>query len=199
MFRPEAVAVARAFVDLVDDCCEQLTVAGSLRRRLARIGDVEIVAVPKLERVSGGLFADDISEVDLLHARLEGLLDNGVVQQRLDVHDRPRWGPTLKFLTYSSTRVDLFCPSAERYGWILLLRTARPRSVVNSWWRRTDGRRTADQDSGPPTSSHRTASLRTERAASASRRRTSGRSSTCSGSRTPSRGKGPSDVSGAGA
>ena len=44
--RPEAVAVARAFVAEIEDCCGELRVAGSLRRRLARISDVEIVAVP---------------------------------------------------------------------------------------------------------------------------------------------------------
>ena len=52
MARPEAIAVAKRFVDILDGTYDQLIVAGSLRRRLAMIGDVEIVAVPKVERVA---------------------------------------------------------------------------------------------------------------------------------------------------
>jgi len=123
MERPEAIAIAKAFVAQIEDCCAQIKVAGSLRRRLAHIGDIEIVAEPKTERLECGLFGDDIGESDLLDDRLEALLDNGTVQQRLDVNGRPRWGPVVKYLTYRDARVDLFCPDAGRFGWILLLRT----------------------------------------------------------------------------
>jgi DNA polymerase/3'-5' exonuclease PolX len=123
MERPEAIAIAKAFVAQIEDCCAQIKVGGSLRRRLAHIGDIEIVAEPKTAAVSGGLFDDDLTTIDLLHGRLEALLDSGTVQQRLDVNGRPRWGPVVKYLTYRDARVDLFCPDAGRFGWILLLRT----------------------------------------------------------------------------
>lgn len=123
MARPDAIAIARAFVDLIEDCTDQLIVAGSLRRRLAMIGDIEIVAVPKVERLTGGLFGDDMGPVDLLDGRMTALLDNGEVTKRLDARGSPRWGPTLKYLTYQGARIDLFTPCAERVGWILMLRT----------------------------------------------------------------------------
>ena len=144
MARPEAVRIARAFVDRIDDCCETLVVAGSLRRRLAWVGDVEIVAVPKLEPVTLDLLGEEIQYLDRLDGRLFALLEDGVVEQRLDRHGAPRWGPALKYLTFQDVPIDLFSPSAERAGWILLLRTgpaAFSRQLVVERGRRTkDGR-----------------------------------------------------------
>lgn len=151
MERPAAIAVAKAFVDAIAGTYDQLVVAGSLRRRLARIGDVEVVAVPKIQQAADGLFADRLTEIDLLDARMHALLDAGTVAKRLDARGHPRWGPIVKYLTFQDTRVDLFTPCAERLGWILVLRTgpaAFSRQLVVE-----RGRRTKDGRSGllPPT------------------------------------------------
>jgi len=121
--RADAVAIAKLFVPQIEDCTVQLKVAGSLRRRLAHIGDIEIVCEPRTAAATAGLFDDIVTTRDLLDERMTELLDAGTVQQRLDVNGRPRWGPTIKYLTYRDARVDLFCPEAGRFGWILLLRT----------------------------------------------------------------------------
>jgi DNA polymerase/3'-5' exonuclease PolX len=151
MFRPDAVEIARAFIDRIDDACDRLVVAGSLRRRLAMIGDIEIVAVPKIERVMTGLLGDIETEVDRLGARLNELLEDGDVSKRLDRNGAPRWGPTLKYLTYRDARIDLFCPDRERFGWILALRTG-PAAFSRQLVVRPD-RRTRDGRPGllPPT------------------------------------------------
>lgn len=127
MERPDAIAVAKRFVAELEGTYDQLVVAGSLRRRLATIGDIEIVAVPKVETLPIG-FPDMFGEqaegdVDLLDVHLTMLLDKGRVEKRLDANGSPRWGPTLKYLSYGGARVDLFTPCAERFGWIVLLRT----------------------------------------------------------------------------
>lgn len=144
MDRPEAIAIAKAFVERIEDACERLVVAGSLRRRLARIGDIEIVATPKVERRADGLFADMPTDVDRLDARLLAMLDGDEVSKRPDRNGIPRWGPSLKYLTYRGARVDLFCPEADRFGWVLALRTgpaAFSRQLVVRKDRRTkDGR-----------------------------------------------------------
>lgn len=142
--RPHAIAVARAFVDLLEGTYDQLIVAGSLRRRLARIGALDVVAVPTIVHVQSDLLGDTTTEHDLLHARMQDLLDDGPVSKRLDRNGTPRWGPTLKSLTFQDTRIDLFCPDADRFGWILLLRTgpaAFSRQLVIERGRKTrDGR-----------------------------------------------------------
>lgn len=123
LHRPEAITAARAFVDHLDGTYEQLTVAGSLRRRLAYVGDIEVVAVPRTEPVTIDLLNERVVVRDLLAERMADLLEAGFVEKRLDRRGSPRWGPTLKYLTFQGVRVDLFCPEAERFGWILLLRT----------------------------------------------------------------------------
>jgi DNA polymerase/3'-5' exonuclease PolX len=115
--------IAKAFVAELEGTYEQLIIAGSLRRRLAYIGDIEVVAVPKVEHQSDGLFEGMATAVDRIDARMMALLDNDAVSKRLDANGSPRWGPTLKYLTFRGARIDLFTPCAERFGWILMLRT----------------------------------------------------------------------------
>src|SRR4030095_4366215 len=115
-----------------------------LRRRLAYVGDIEVVAVPKTDQTRADLLGDVLVEHDLLGARMQALLEDGIVTKRLDRNGTPRWGPTLKYLTYRDTRVDLFCPEASRLGWILLLRTGPAafsrQLVVRRGQRTKDGR-----------------------------------------------------------
>jgi DNA polymerase/3'-5' exonuclease PolX len=123
MDRPVAIEIAKAFVAEIEGTYDQLVIAGSLRRRLARIGDIEVVAVPKVEPCDGGLFGDRRTEVDMLDLCMADMLEHGDADRRLDTNGSPRWGPTLKYLMYKGARVNLFTPEAERFGWILVLRT----------------------------------------------------------------------------
>jgi DNA polymerase/3'-5' exonuclease PolX len=142
--RPEAISAAKAFVGHLDGTYDQLIVGGSLRRRLAFVHDVEIVAVPTIETVVGGLFGDERSEIDRLDEKLISMLEAGEIEKRLDRHGTPRWGSSLRYATFQGVRFDLFTPCAERFGWILLLRTgpeAFSRQLVMPRGRQTrDGR-----------------------------------------------------------
>lgn len=145
--RPLAIKAARAFIDQVEDATTQLVVAGSLRRRLARVKDVEIVAVPRLEQVevpNPQLFDIDprTEAVDALHLRLTAMLADGTVEKRLDKNGLPRWGPKLKYLWFGDVAVDLYVPEADNFGWRLAITTgpaAFSRQLV-----RERGFRTAD-------------------------------------------------------
>ena len=142
--RPEAISAAKALVDRLDGTYDQLIVAGSLRRRLAFVHDVEICIVPRVETMTGGLFGDEGTEIDRLDERLTAMLEARQIEKRLDRHGVPRWGPSLRYATFQGVRFDLFSPCAERFGWILVLRTgpaAFSRQLVMPVGRRTkDGR-----------------------------------------------------------
>lgn len=142
--RPDAIAAARAFIELLDGTYDDLRVAGSLRRRLAYVSDIEIVAIPKQDTIAAGLLGDRTEQTDRLDSRMAALLEAGTVAKRLDRNGSPRWGPTLKYLTFEGVNVDLFTPEAARMGWILLLRTgpaAFSRQLVVERGKRTkDGR-----------------------------------------------------------
>ena len=151
LHRPEAVAIARAFVSAIEDATDQLVVGGSLRRRLAWVSDIEVVAVPKMFEATDGLFGDVPVRVNHLEDRLQAMLDHGEVDKRRDRHGVTRWGPTLKYLSFQGAKVDLFSPGPQRFGWILLLRTgpaAFSRQLVVP-----RGKRTKDDRPGllPPT------------------------------------------------
>ena len=144
LHRPEAVAIARAFVDALGDTYEHLVVAGSLRRRLAYVKDIEIVVSPKLVAVTSDLLGERHVEHDLLDARMADLLDAGEVEKRLDRNGTPRWGPKLKLCTFRGAPVDLFVCEPGQFGWRLMVWTgpaAFSRQLVLDRGRKTkDGR-----------------------------------------------------------
>jgi DNA polymerase/3'-5' exonuclease PolX len=122
----EAEAVAARFVEQLSGTYDRLVIAGSIRRRLPTIGDVEIVAVPKVETVTAlDMFGDPThtGQVDLLGAHLTMLLDRGIVSKRPRSDGKFVWGQKMKYLTFEGVNVDLFTPEAARFGLILLIRT----------------------------------------------------------------------------
>lgn len=126
MARHEAIEIAKRFVALIEDCTQRLVVAGSIRRRLALVGDIEIVAAPKLIATDqADMFGNPVGNglVDLLHDRLERLVEEGRIQKRTRSDGRTFWGPAAKFLTFDGAPIDLFTPDADRFAWILAIRT----------------------------------------------------------------------------
>jgi DNA polymerase/3'-5' exonuclease PolX len=120
----QAEAIAARFVALLAGTYERLDLAGSIRRQAPTVGDIEIVATPAVvERVERDLFGDVALtvHVDQLDARLTTLAE--IEPRRNERGGTLAWGPLAKFLTFEGANIDLFTPSAERYGWILALRT----------------------------------------------------------------------------
>jgi DNA polymerase/3'-5' exonuclease PolX len=123
MARAEADAIAQQFVRAIADACDQVFIAGSLRRAQPTVGDIEIVAVPKVETRMAGLFRDEPVIEDRLAARLEYMLIGGDVRKRRSESGATAWGPKHKRLVFEGAPVDLFCADADRLGVILAIRT----------------------------------------------------------------------------
>jgi len=114
----DAERLAAEVVDLLDPVCERIEIAGSIRRRVEMVGDIEIVVMPRPYEVNGrfsgpydlrGLFSEQVSWTpDGLTPRVDILLSRGRLEKRLDVKGRPRYGPKLKYLRYRGVGVDLF-------------------------------------------------------------------------------------------
>lgn len=104
----------------------RIEVAGSLRRGAAEVGDIEICAIPTVDRQPAGLFGDEWSEVNLLDAECGRLREAGVLAPRLDVNGLPRWGAKHKAALFEGMAVDLFSivPGSDaQWGVIFLIRT----------------------------------------------------------------------------
>jgi DNA polymerase/3'-5' exonuclease PolX len=122
-----ATEIAEELVDALGVGCERIEVAGSIRRRMPDVGDIELVAVPRLhaETRREGLFEERSIEVDELQVAIEALLaDGSLMAHPFD----PKRGPRYSKLVHvaSGIQVDLFSARATTFGLILAIRTGPP-------------------------------------------------------------------------
>lgn len=128
-----AEAVAVALLDLLEPACERIEIAGSIRRRKPVVGDLELVAIPRLRpEPAGDLWGTEVRERDLLAERVAALLAGGELSARAVTIRRAdgsteqgrRMGRAYLALVYRGLPVDLFIvhPPAE-WGVIFALRT----------------------------------------------------------------------------
>lgn len=96
--------------------CEDIKIAGSLRRNEPLVGDVEIVAIPKIT-----------PEGNQLHQQLDEMLESGEIKKANVSSDRDkystRWGPLYRAFTCDGIKFDLFMGDADNFGYIYWLRT----------------------------------------------------------------------------
>jgi DNA polymerase (family 10) len=104
--------------------CEQVCVAGSLRRGKADVGDIEILYVPRLGqvRMPGELFPRNGSLADEL---IEQWLTRRVLTKRPNVNGATTWGAQNKLAVHaaSGVPVDLFATTAACWFVALVVRT----------------------------------------------------------------------------
>lgn len=124
--RAEALDLASQAMRALSRYCERLELAGSLRRRTQTVGDIELVAVPKKERVQVGLFEDDVQEISRLDEVIRAYLGTPRTRWalRLDRAGRGANGPKYKRLTFDGFGLDLFvCTPPAQWGVIFAIRT----------------------------------------------------------------------------
>lgn len=123
----EVLPVAQKLVESLRPYCERIELGGSCRRQVAEVGDIEIVAIPKVENrlVARTLFGDEYKDVNLLHAHVDQLLaEEKIYQPPTD----PAWGANYRKFTLTTKKgayhkIDLFMCSPENWGVIFLIRT----------------------------------------------------------------------------
>jgi DNA polymerase/3'-5' exonuclease PolX len=102
------------------DAADRIEVGGSIRRGKPDVGDIELVAVPRLETVPDGLF--ESVEVNRLTERVDRLIGVAILASH---PTDPKRGERYSKLIHpaSGLQVDLFSASAESFGLIYLIRT----------------------------------------------------------------------------
>ena len=99
----EVQPIAIQLATLLEPACEWLALAGSLRRGVQAVGDVEIVATPK----------------EGYWAHTDALLQQGVVQP-----GKPkRWGAKYRAMIFQGIKFDVFLADDMNLGYIYWLRT----------------------------------------------------------------------------
>lgn len=128
MKRSIPLARAQRFADAVLDelapACERIIIAGSIRRKVPTVGDVELVAVPR--GAPRDLLGDRTTGPNDLDRLVDALVERGRLRLRRDEDGRTRAGPRFKALESSGGEIalDLFVvlPPAS-WGAIVAIRT----------------------------------------------------------------------------
>lgn len=128
--RAAALDVARELCAALKPATERLIVAGSLRRRKAEVGDVEILYIPKRGMFTppGEIFARMCNVATL---ELDHLLGNGTLTKRLSKTGTEAWGEKNKLAVHrSGVPVDLFAATEENWWNYLVCRTGPGESNI---------------------------------------------------------------------
>lgn len=114
------IRTAEFLVALLDSATDRIEVAGSIRRGKPDVGDVELVAVPRLEEMPDGLFGS--VTVNHLTERVDRLIADGILASH---PTDPKRGERYSKIVDpdSGLQVDLFSATAQTFGLIYLIRT----------------------------------------------------------------------------
>jgi DNA polymerase/3'-5' exonuclease PolX len=142
--------LAGEFIKLLGDTCERIEIAGSIRRDVSFVGDIELVAVPSIvEERDGGLWPEPVNQ---LRKRLQAMAQTNVISPRVNKNGHYiAWlgqvsDPRYVALEWRGVPVDLFMVLPDRldyFGYIYWLRTGpgdANRHMVTPAYER-DGRR----------------------------------------------------------
>lgn len=118
----EAKAIADDLVTLLSPHCVRLSIAGSIRREKAIIGDIEIVAIAK--PYQSGLFEDGIASIVNQWTKVKGEMEYGQCKY------------TQRILP-SGIKLDLFFAEPCNWGLIFAIRTGSAeyshKVLANGW------------------------------------------------------------------
>lgn len=108
----DALSLAQLLERRLAPACERILIAGSIRRRTSEVGDIELVAQPKME-----------AELDMFGfpASERSLLDDALTELRTEGYTKN--GERYKQFIYEGVTVDLFIATRETWGAVATIRT----------------------------------------------------------------------------
>ncbi len=110
--RRYAMEQALGFKGMIEKYCDEVMIAGSIRREKEQVGDIEIVAIPRDTTLLAML---DMKEHRGEIRKWRYVDKNGVVSYR--------WGEKYRGIEWGPIRIELFLADANNWGFIQWLRT----------------------------------------------------------------------------
>lgn len=127
--RLEALKVAEEIYNRIKPFTIRCKIAGSLRRRKAMVGDIEVLYISKMTKIPEDLFGGlkEVSDTDCL---LEDLITEGVISRRHNSADRTAWGDQIKLAIHvaSGIPIDFFAATEANWFNLLVCRTGSKES-----------------------------------------------------------------------
>lgn len=136
----KAEALAMELVEILRPVTDRIEIAGSIRRRKAEVGDIEIVMAPRFEEVPGDLFGDTTDRINHQFKRVLELRREGVLTDRPNSLGHPACGERFQRMLYKGVPCDLFSVVPPRqWGFIFWLRTGPAHQNKTMMTRRSEG------------------------------------------------------------
>ncbi len=111
----DARQFAERVVSWLGEACEKIEVAGSIRRERSQVGDIDLVAIPRMERLT-----DMFGEPAGLQNKARGVLGERAATQGWSVL---RDGSDIFSAIHKGVQLDVFWAEPENWGTRLLCRT----------------------------------------------------------------------------
>lgn len=124
--RNEVLPVALELAIFLTPYCQHVAIAGSVRRMVPMVGDIELLCISDVEENQHVLFGEDrLGTRELLGDGIAELERTGVLAKRLNVNGHTTFGPLNKLMVHLPTGipVDIFSTTAENWGMSLMVRT----------------------------------------------------------------------------
>lgn len=124
--RNEVVPVALELAIFLIPYCKHVAIAGSVRRMVPMVGDIELLCICDLEENQNVLSGEDCPGTrELLGDGIAELERTGVLAKRLNVNGHTTFGPLNKLMVHLPTGipVDIFSTTSENWGMSLMVRT----------------------------------------------------------------------------
>jgi DNA polymerase (family 10) len=119
----EAAPVAVQMLEILKPFCERIEIAGSLRRMKDRVGDIELLFIPRFEDRQMDMFTTE--PMDLADEKINALLKDGTLLKRPNKDGIFTWGKKNKLCLHNASGIpiDLFSTTAENWFVSLVIRT----------------------------------------------------------------------------
>ena len=123
--RNEVLPVALELATFLTPYCKHVAIAGSVRRLLPMVGDIELLCIPDMEDYQHTLFGEGLTGRELLGDGVAELERTGVLAKRRNVNGHTTFGRLNKLMVHLPTGipVDIFSTTAQNWGMSLMVRT----------------------------------------------------------------------------
>ena len=117
----DAIAVAGELLSLLEQHCHRIVIAGSLRRRKADVGDIELVYLPRMGERAVDLLAKE--SYSIADAAIDNMTRSGFITKRPNINGVFTWGAKNKLAVHAASGipVDFFAVPEEKNWWVSLV------------------------------------------------------------------------------
>ena len=121
----DAQAIAAELISHLGDFAERIEIAGSIRRKKAQVGDIEILYIPTIGEQNSGDLLGTLESVNYFDLALGTLEEAGILERRLNIKGSETYGEQNKLMRHvrSGIPIDFFATTEANWFNYLVCRT----------------------------------------------------------------------------